>query len=176
MEKAHKYLEETKNIKISKITLLGIYQKIRNFIHQYMNIIYETEFISEENKREFFSADESLINYSNNIQIWLLGVVNNNNKQFRIVGTTSRDANAISKFIQKFIFPGNAIISDSWPRYNWLNDAYPGYSHIPFNHSNGSFGSGLTSTSHMESIWSIIKAKIKNIYYVTPNKNLFSFI
>ena len=34
----------------------------------------------------------------------------------------------------------------------------------------------MTSTSHMESIWSIIKAKIKNIYYVIPNKNLFSFI
>ena len=68
VEKAHKYLEETKNIKISKITLLGIYQKIRNVIHQYMNIVYESEFISEENKREFFSADESLINHSNNTQ------------------------------------------------------------------------------------------------------------
>lgn len=114
VKKAHKYLEETKNITISKITLLGIYQKIRNVIHQYMNIVYETEFISEENKREFFSADESLINHSNNAQILLLGVVNNSTKQFRIIGTTARDTNAISKFIKKFIFPGNTIISDSW--------------------------------------------------------------
>ena len=129
-----------------------------------MNIVYETELISEENKREFFSADESLFNHYNNDQIWLLGVVNNSTKQFRIVGTLSRDANAISKFIKKFILPGNIIISDSWGGYNWLNHPNSGYKHISFNHSSGSFGSGLTSTSHMESIWSIIKAKIKNIY------------
>ena len=51
MEKDHKYLDETKNIKISKVTLLGIYQKIRDFIHQYMNIVYESKLISEEKKR-----------------------------------------------------------------------------------------------------------------------------
>ena len=175
-EKAQKYLEDTKNIKISKNTLLSIYQEFRDVIHLYMNIVYETELISEQNKREYFSADESIINHSNNTQIWLLGVINNTTKQFRIVGTLTRDANAISKFIKKFICPGNIIITDSWQAYNWLNEPNSGYSHINFNHSFGSFVSGLTSTSHMESIWSIIKAKIKNIYYVIPNKNLFLFI
>ena len=139
VEKANKYLEETKNIKISKITLLGIYQKIRDVTHQYMNNIYEIEFISEENKRESFLADECLINHSNNEQIWVFGVVNNTPKKFRIVGTISRDANAISKFIKTFIFPGNTIIADSWAGYNWLNDINSRYRHISFNHSNGSF-------------------------------------
>ena len=40
----------------------------------------------------------------------------------------------------------------------------------------GDFGLGLNSTSHIESIWSQLKAIIKKIYYVIPKKNLLYFI
>ena len=32
------------------------------------------------------------------------------------------------------------------------------------------------STPHIEAVWNIIKAKIKNTYYVIPKINLFGFI
>lgn len=57
-----------------------------------MNIIYDTELISDINKNEIFSADECLINHNINRQIWLLGIIDNRNKQFRIVGTLSRES------------------------------------------------------------------------------------
>ena len=66
-----------------------------------MNIVYDTEFISDINKNEIFSADESLINHNNHRQIWLLGIINNRNKQFRIVGTLSRDGTTLKKSIEK---------------------------------------------------------------------------
>ena len=37
------------------------------------------------------------------------------------------------------------------------------------------FGEGIESTLNIESIWSTIKAKIKQTYIVIPNKNLFKF-
>ena len=66
-----------------------------------MKILYSSEAISFQNKNEFFSMDESLINHKNGRQIWLLGVINNQNKNFRIEGTFNRDTTAISKFIKE---------------------------------------------------------------------------
>lgn len=50
-----------------------------------------------------------------------------------------------------------------------------GYHHNSFNHSLVNFGAGVLSTSHIEVVWNIIKANIKNTYYVIPKKILFSF-
>ena len=48
-----------------------------------MHIVYETEVIGDANKKYY--ADESLItHYNNNNQIWLLGVINNATKKFRM--------------------------------------------------------------------------------------------
>ena len=41
---------------------------------------------------------------------------------------------------------------------------------------NDIFGSGFQSALHIDAIWNIIKNKIKNTYYIIPNKNLFEFI
>ena len=140
-----------------------------------MKILYASESISSKNKNEFFSMDESLINHKKGRQIWLLGVINNQSKEFRIEGTFNRDASTIAKFIQNYIEKGNTIVFDMWAGFHFLDDANSGYTHISNNHHNGIFGIGLQSTSHIEAIWNIIKNKIKNIYYVIPNKHFLQF-
>ena len=105
----------------------------------------------------------------------MLGIINNSTKEFRIEGTYSRDAITLEKFITKFVKKGNNIISDGWEDYQFLDSPNSGYSHIIKNHSFGSFGYGLESTSHIEAIWNILKSKIKTIYHVIPYKNLMRF-
>ncbi len=51
-----------------------------------------------------------------------------------------------------------------------------GYTHFAHNHGRGDFGFCLQSTSHIESIWSQIKTKIKNTYYVIPGKYILHFV
>ena len=105
-----------------------------------------------------------------------MGVINNTNKNFRIVGSFNRDSLTSSRFIKKFVRTGNQIVTDSWGGYNWLDSADSGYEHIKYNQGLGMFGSGLQSTSHMEAIWNIIKSKIKNTYYHIPGKKIFRYV
>ena len=65
-----------------------------------MHLVYETEVIGDANKNEFYSADESLITHHNYKQIWLLEVINNSTKNFRIVGSYNRDSFTLSRFIK----------------------------------------------------------------------------
>jgi hypothetical protein len=51
-----------------------------------------------------------------------------------------------------------------------------GYSRSVHIHGGGDFGIGITSTSHIESIWSQLKSILKKIYYVIPSKNFFYFL
>lgn len=60
--------------------------------------------------------------------------------------------------------------------YNYLDDVNSWYTHIKHNHGAGSFGFGIQSTSHIESIWSQIKSKIKATYNTIPNKNILHFV
>ena len=175
-EKALKLLKDEMYINISKRSLLKIYQVFRNIIYKYMHLVYETENIGDANKNEFYSADESLITHHNNKQIWLLGVINNTTKNFRIIGSFNRDASTLSRFIKKFVRTGNQIVTDSWGGYNWIDSAESGYQHIKYNHGLGLFGSGLQSTSHMEAVWNIIKSKIKNTYYHIPGNKIFRYV
>ena len=158
-EKALKFLKEDKKITISKRTLLKIYQIFRNIIYKYMHLVYETEVIGDANKNEFYSADESLITHHNYKQIWLLGVINNTTKKFRIAGSYNRDSSTLSRFIKKLVTVGNQIVTDSWGGYNWLNSPLSGCQHIKYNHGLGLFGWSLQSTFHMEAIWNFKNRK-----------------
>ena len=137
-----------------------------------MHLVYENEEIEDANKNEFYSEDESLITHHKYKQIWLLGVINNTTKKFRIIGSFKRDSSTISRFIKKFVRSGNKIVTDSLGGYNQVDSGESGYHHIKYNHGLGIFDSGLQSTSHIEAIWNIIKLKIKNTYYhIPPIKN-----
>ena len=62
---------------------------------------------------DFFSVDESLFVHSNNKQVWILGIIDNTNKDFRLDGTFNRDTASLKNFISKYVKIGNTIITDS---------------------------------------------------------------
>lgn len=111
----------------------------------------------------------------NHAQIWVLGIIENTTKQFRIVATKNRNSDNLSKFITTFVPKGNYIISDGWQGYQWLDNILSGYRHIKHIHNHGIFGFGLESSSHIESIWNSLKLKIKSIYKTIPQKNFLFF-
>lgn len=105
-----------------------------------------------------------------------MGIINKQSKEFRIEPCYEKNDNILKKFITTYIDTGNAIITDGWPGYLFLNapdSGYIRYSHI---HNLGPFGFGFQSTSHIEGLWNHLKKKIKKIYHIIPNKNIMKFI
>ena len=100
-----------------------------------MKFLYEIEYIAEANANENFSCDESLIGHKNNSQLWLIGIINNSTKDYRIEATFQRDVNTMKEFITKYTIRGNNIITDGFSAYNFLNYNNSGYRH--FRHING---------------------------------------
>lgn len=148
-EKAMHFIKEQKNINITKKTILNIYKKARNIIHRFLFIKYQTELLGELNQAGFFSCDESLFGHCHGNQIWILGIINNNTKEFRLEGSFNRDSVTLEKFIKKFVLTGNNIITDGWGGYDYLDLPNSGYRRIKHNHGRGDFGYGNQSTSHI---------------------------
>ena len=176
VEKALKYVAGSLNYNISNKLIYKIYREMRIIIHKYMRFVYETEIFAKENANGFYSIDESLIGHKNGNQLWLFGAINNISKEFRIEVCFERNTDTMKKFIEKYIPIGNTIITDGFPSYNFLDQEGSGYNHIKHIHGGGDFGFGVESTSHIESIWSQIKGRIKSNYYSVPQKNLMLFI
>ena len=164
------------NIIISKKLILRIFKEIREVINRYLFIQYRSETFGDSNNSEYYSVDESLFGHKNNSQIWILGAINNSTKDFRLEGVLNRDTHNLKKFITNYIPIGNKVVTDSWSGYNFLDMPNSGYIHLKHNHRGGQFGLGLESTSHIESLWAILKQKIKSTYNVIPFKNIFHFI
>ena len=132
--------------------------------------------MGEINARGFYSVDEILFGHRKGQQVWILGEIDNTNRDFRLEASYQRDGATLEKFNRMNIEEGNHIITDSWLGYNFMNRPNSGYIHISHNHSNGIFGLGAQSTSHIEGLWSILKNKIKSSYHVIPTKNIIHFI
>ena len=150
-KKAFTFLNEEKFIKLSLTQIRNIYHKIRETIYYYYLLEYEIEDFGLENQNHHFSLDESMFCHDlNGRQIWVLGMIENETKSFRVVCSYNRDANVIKSFIEKYIPKGNHIIHDGWPAYSFLNNPNSGY--IPSIHVHGrhDFCYGLDSTSHIE--------------------------
>lgn len=94
----------------------------------------------------------------------------------RIELVDSRDTLALKEIITKHVLKGNIIVTDSWNGYNFLNSNDSLYTYIVHNHSRGAFGSGLESTSRIESIWGQLKEKIKKLYHSIPSHNFLFFL
>ena len=85
-------------------------------------------------------------------------------------------SDAIKSFILNHVKKGNKICTDGWTGYDYLDDPESGYQRYRHNHGGGDFGFGIESTSHIETLWAHLKAKIKSTYNVMPAKNLYKFI
>ena len=53
---------------VSSIVVSIIFKKLRNIIYKYLEVVYETEILGEENENVFFSVDESLFGHINGQQ------------------------------------------------------------------------------------------------------------
>ena len=98
--------------------------------------------MGEINASGFYSVDESLFGHRKGKQVWILGAIDNTNRDFRLEASYQRDGATLEKFIRMNIEEGNHIITDSWLGYNFMNRPNSGYIHISHNHSNGIFGLG----------------------------------
>ena len=64
--------------------------------------------------------------HKNNSQIWILCVINNSSKDFKIEGVLYRDSFNLMNFITNNIPIGSKVVMDSL--YNFLDMANSGYS------------------------------------------------
>ena len=72
------------NYAISYQIIYKVYKVIRNVIYRYTKFECQSVLLGEENENKIYSIDEYLIGHKNNRQIWVLGIINNENKQFRV--------------------------------------------------------------------------------------------
>ena len=174
--KIYKAIINNTNIHLSTDqTIRNIILKIRQCIAHYIRDKYELEILAEENKNRTIAIEESLFTHINNRQVLVIGLIDTQSKDFRLVSSFTRDASKLKKILRKFVKSGNTIISDSWPGYNWISEPISGYTHIIYNHGQGQFGFGNLSTSHIEQLWSVLKGLFKSIYISIPCEyfNLF---
>lgn len=149
---------------ISHNHVLEILEKARYVIAHYIKDQYSLENISETGKNEYFAIDESNFINVENKQLWVVGIINTISKKIRLEIAFVRNTELMKNFIYNYIKPGNCIVSDQWGAYDWI-DADNNYLHSVHNHGHGDFGTGYQSTSHIESVWGILKALLR--IYIT---------
>ena len=175
-KKAFEYLTKEKNINISLKAIKEIYQKIRYILYRYYYILYQSEYLGPKDSQDCYAIDESLFTHTKNgTQVWVIGIINNRTKEFRLEASKYRDTNTIKKFLYKFIDSGNIIISDGWSGYNFISN-FNGLAHEVHNHGAWDFGLGMHTTSFIESLWSSLKSQIKNTYHIIPSRYFISFL
>jgi len=140
-----------------------------------MHIFYQSEIIAPKNSNSYIAVNECLFSHKNGHQFWMIGDINTQAKEFMLEASLDRSEATLKKFILKYIEKGNSIITDVWEGYNFLNNIPP-YNHITHIHIGRNFSFGIQSTSHIESLWVINKAKIKSSYKVIININLMKFV
>ena len=64
--------------------------------------------------------DESLFTHNVNRElIWIIGIIDNQTKDFRLIASKERDNDTLKAFISKITPNGNFIITDGWDGYDW---------------------------------------------------------
>ena len=149
---------------------------MRKIISKYFKIIYQSELLGPLNGNGYYSVDESLINHYQGHQVWLLGIRDNNNKDFRVEGSFKRDTRTMEAFITNYVEKGNHIVTDGWEAYDFLDKFNSGYIRHKHIHGNGDFGLGQESTSYVESLWGLLKAKLKECYHSVPANIFMLFV
>ena len=149
--KAFKYLNYELKKNCSKELIYKVYKDIRIVISKFLSIDYESNRLGYLNENKYFEIDEYNILNIGNTHIWFLGIIDTENKNFRLSPTFSRDGDNLNNFISKHIEQGNHIITEGWAGYDFLERPNSGYQRIKHIHGSGDFGYGRESTSHKES-------------------------
>ena len=116
-----------------------------------------------------------ICHFNGNNQIWLIGLINTETKDFRIEAVLERNSEILEKIIRHHVSIGNNIITDGWSGYNWMDNPNSGFHRIIHVHGLHDFGHGAESTSHIESVWGDMKRLLKKIYISVKSENFIYF-
>ena len=175
VNRTFKYLTEEKIINISKKTIRRLYHEIRKIISKFIKNAYQSELLDTLNENLYYSGDESLINHYNGKQMWLLGIKDYLNEDFRIEGVFMRDTKPMKIFITQNVEKGNHIVIYGWSAYDFLDAPNSGYIRHKHIHDQENFILGPESTSYVESLWGLLKSKIKKSYHAIPANKFMLF-
>ena len=84
-------------------TIRNILIKLRQIIAYFLRDKYELEVFADENKNQKIAIDESLFTHIDKKQIWVIGLINSQTKEFRLIPSFKRDSATIKRIVQKFI-------------------------------------------------------------------------
>ena len=130
----YKYLTKDLLINISLDVITRIYSEIRTVLTKYYNILYQSEILG---MKDCHFCSESLFSHTDNEdKIWVLGIIDNQTKDFRLNISLKRDQNVLKSFITIYVELGNTIITDGWSDYNFLG-SMDNYSHDIHIHRGG---------------------------------------
>lgn len=163
---AYKYINNELKVVASNKLIKRVYKEMRIIICKTLKIEFQNILLGNENEGKYYSVDETLISHFEGKQILLLGICNNNTKEFRIEASYNRNMDTLREFITSFVKKGNYIITDSWPAYSFLDKPGSGYRRIKHIHGGGDFSFGIQLTSTSKVSCPRLKAKLKrhNIY------------
>ena len=137
---------------MSERIIRKVYQKMTVIIIKYLKIYYQSEPLELNWPAQFYAVDESLINYFNGNQVWLIGNWNNEMKEFRIEASCERESQTLKAFIYTYAKRGSFVITDGWQGYSFLHIPNLGYTRISPIHVGGTSAMLRISTSHIENI------------------------
>ena len=104
IQEAMNFLRKTKHQEISEKFIRNFYNKMRKYIYLYYILEYATENMRTEIANKFYSSDESLFShYIKRNSLFLLGIIDNSTKNFRLNLAKDRDSRTIETFILKAI-------------------------------------------------------------------------
>lgn len=86
-----------------------------------------------------------------------------------------KNRDIVKSFITAYIDSWKKIITKGWPGYLVLHNMI-NYEWESYNHGAGNFGFGLSSTSHIESLYHQLKSKIRDMYHSIPAYNFLHFL
>ena len=123
-QKPYKYFIEDLNLDVSKSIISKVYKEMRKIISKYINIEYQTILLGELDLHKYYSVDECNKLTIKGTHIWLLGNIDNKNKDFQIEPTLSWDTATLNAFINRYVPSVNYIVTDGWSEYYFLQVPY----------------------------------------------------
>lgn len=91
---------------------------------------------------------------------WLIGVIEEQTRNFKLEILKNRKLNTMKKFFKKTVLESTTVISDGHPSYSGAVNEIKGV-HIVVNHSLGFRNQDGFTTNNIENLWSLIKYEIK---------------
>lgn len=150
----------------SYVTITNILFNLRRVITDHLKYKYKIKQIGgSPDKNISVAIDESLWVHINNQKMWLIGAIETKSRKLRCDFVRHRTSANLNIFVTNHIEPGTHIITDGFSSYAFLdNEDVSVWTHEAHSHARGDWGSGSSSTSHIEHTWAHLIEQVKLIY------------